>query len=145
MEKNSRENRIRGLNKKTDSTKKRSPVLSDFGEFLRSLRIQKNVTRANLAKELTLSVHTVRNIEEGYNVPPSPERLRFWMSALGESPQYVHALRLLRQTKHGRTITYKVRNAATEHIDRLLDSYESGRLSPTDIKLLQLISPGEYK
>lgn len=143
MVKNSRETRVRGK-KKSPTAKKRKPIFSDFGEYLRYLRIEKNVTRKDLAKELGLSVHTVRNVEEGYNVPPSPERLRIWMGALRESSNYPKALRLLRQTKNSRQVLYKIRSPATEHIDRLLDAYESGRLSATDLQLLQLISPGEY-
>jgi len=141
--KKSRETRTRGKQKPLPN-KKRKPIFSDFGEYLRYLRIEKNVTRKDLAKELSLSIHTIRNVEEGYNVPPSPERLRLWMGALRESSNYPKALRLLRQTKNSRQILYKIRSPATEHIDRLLDAYESGRLSYSDLKLLQLISPGEY-
>jgi len=142
--KNSRENRTRARRKEEKPKGKRKAIFSDFGEYLRSLRIQKNLTRTEVAKALNLSMYTIRNIEEGYNIPPSPERLRLWLGALGESKQYPQALRLLRQTKNNRTVFYKIRNPATEHIDRLLDSYESGTLSITDLRLLQLISPKGY-
>ena len=135
---------MRSIGKSNITDKKRKPIFSDFGEYLRSLRVERNVTRKNLANELTLSEYTIRNVEEGYNVPPSPERLRLWLMSLGESARYPQALRLLCQTKTKRVVNYKIRNPATEHIDRLLDAYESGRLSSTDLKLLQLISPGEY-
>lgn len=119
-------------------------MTADFGNYLRSIRIARDIRVSELAELLSLNPQTVSNTESGYNSPPNPERLRLWLDALGESKRYKEALNLLRQFKFQRTIRYHPRDPANEHIDRLIDAYESGRLTPADIRLLQLVSPQEY-
>jgi transcriptional regulator with XRE-family HTH domain len=128
--------------KNTDE--KRTPMLTDFGEYLRSVRMLKGITRPQLAESLGLSKNTIRNIEEGINSPPNPQRLKVWLSALGEAHRYNEAMKILRQLKLRRVIHFLPRDPANEHIDRLIDSYENGRLSLADLRLLQMISPQEY-
>ena len=131
---------------KFDSTDnaKRTPIATDFGTYLKALRVHKGITRKKLGAGIGLSYSSIRNIEDGWNLPPTPERLRLWLSLIGESKRYGEATRLLRSIKNIRTFHYYPRNPANEHIDRLLDAYEKGKLTLPDLRLLQMIAPREY-
>lgn len=123
---------------------KRVPMGSDFGSYLKSLRVHNQIPIQQLATVLSLAVKTVENIELGYNPPPNQTRLKLWLKAIGESDRYQEACQFLRSLKATRQVRYIARHPANEHIDRLLDAYENGRLSASDLRLLQMIAPWEY-
>ena len=122
----------------------RTPIASDFGMYLRNLRVEKNLTAADVGRELSLSASTIKNIEAGHNPPPRPERLKLWLKAIGHSSKYKEAMAFLSAIKTTRMVKYLPRDPANEHVDRLLDAYESGNLSSADLDLLRMIAPGEY-
>ena len=124
---------------------KRIPIGSDFGNYLRNLRVRKNITIKRLAAGLNLSYSSVANVEDGYNPPPNLERLRLWLKLLGESSRYIEASRFLRSIRTHRRVDYHPRNPANEHLDRLIDAYETGRLTEADLQLLRMIAPQEYR
>lgn len=124
--------------------KRTGPIVSDFGAYLKSLRVSNGITLKKVAESLNLSVRTVGNTEMGYNKPPNAERLKLWLSAIGETSKYGEALRLLKAVKTYRTIGYRTGDHSNEHIDRLLDAYEQGRLTETDQSLIKMIAPHIY-
>ena len=124
---------------------RRTPIGQDFGTYLRNLRVRKNITIKRVAEGLNLSYSTVANIEDGYNPPPNQERLRLWLKLIGESGRFIEASRFLRSIRTSRRIDYHPRNPANEHLDRLIDAYETGRLTEADLQLLRMIAPQEYK
>lgn len=123
---------------------KRTPIASDFGMYLRTLRTEKNMSVAQVAEQLSLSPNTVRNVEDGYNAPPSGARLKLWLSVVGASNRLKEATALRAAVRTSRHLQYKKRDPANEHIDRLLDSYDKGTLSDLDLNLLRMIAPYEY-
>jgi hypothetical protein len=70
--------------------------------------------------------------------------LKLWLKIMGCSDKIPEALRFLASVRTSRNLKYFPRNPANEHIDRLIDAYESDRLSPADLCLLRMIAPGEY-
>lgn len=126
-------------------TTNRTPIASDFGTYLKNLRVEKNLTVRDVATSLNLSPRTVSNIEQGYNPVPNPERLKLWLSVMGCRDRLTEAMSFLSAVKHFRKFNYLPRNEANEHLDRLIDAYEFGRLSPADLNLLRMIAPGEYQ
>lgn len=122
----------------------KSAIFNDFGTYLKSLRVEKNITIAKLADGLGLSPATVKNIEEGTNPAPGEDRLQLWLRVLGQSSRYHQARRLLRNVKTFRRINYQPRHPANEHIDRLIDAYDLGRLSKADLNLLRMVAPRKY-
>lgn len=122
----------------------RKPIASDFGTYLRNLRVSRNLTLKDLSGPLNLAAKTIGNIECGYNPPPRPARLKIWLRAVGYPEKYNEALAFLSAIRNSRTIQYQPRNGANEHIDRLIDAYESGTLSNADINLLRMIAPDQY-
>lgn len=131
-------------NKKQSKETKRKPITSDFGQYLRSLRHQNGIKVERLAESLSLSPCTVLNIENGTNPPPNVQRLELWLTILGERNRLNEAKMFLSSVRVKRSVRYTPRDEANEHIDRILDAYEAGRLSPTDMSLLQMIAPSEY-
>ena len=128
--------------KKFDENRK--PIASDFGTYLRNLRVSKNLTLKDISGPLNLAPKTIGNIEQGYNPPPRPARLKIWLKVLGYPDKYAEALAFLSSVKHGRSVKYQPRNAANEHLDRLLDAYDSGTLSSSDLNMMRMIAPGQY-
>ena len=120
---------------------KRTPIASDFGAYLNTIRTEKNITRKYLADQLNLAVNTVRNVEDGYNEAPTGERLKLWLGILGEGKRYKEAVALRASIKVRRRFDYKKRHLANEHIDRLLDAYENDKLTDVDLNLLRMIAP----
>jgi transcriptional regulator with XRE-family HTH domain len=130
--------------KPKDTPKDRDPIGSDFGNYLRTLRVERNLTTKDIAAGLHLKFKTIENIEAGVHCPPRPERLKLWLKIMGCSDKIPEALRFLASVRTSRNLKYFPRNPANEHIDRLIDAYESDRLSPADLCLLRMIAPGEY-
>lgn len=134
--------------KKTKKTKpkesKRKPISADFGSYLKTLRVKKKITAERLAEGLSLSPTTVMNIESGTNPAPNEQRLRLWLTILGESKRFHEAKMFLSSIRVRRTLRYTPRDECNEHIDRILDAYEGGRFNATDISLLKMIAPSEY-
>ena len=132
--------------KKTKSNyeKNRKPIASDFGTYLYNLRVERNLSAKDVAPTLGLSERTIHNIENGYNPPPSPERLRMWLQAIGCKEKYSEAMTLLSSIKLRRYVTYQPRNPANEHLDRLIDAYDSGTLTKADLEMLRMIAPHQY-
>lgn len=125
---------------------RRKPMASDFGTYLKFLRLSKNppISRKTLAEGLSLSPSTVRLIEDGYNPPPNLQRLKLWLTLIGESKRFTEASAFLAAIKTYRKINYKPRHPANEHIDRLIDAYENGNLDEADLTLLQMVAPKAY-
>lgn len=123
---------------------KREPLITDFGAYLRKLRLTASMTAADVAKVLSLSPSTIMNIEKGYNYPPNPARLSQWLQAVGFPQKLGEALRLLRRIKKKRLVTYFIRHPSTEDIDRILDAYENHTLDEMDMDLLKAIAIKEY-
>lgn len=123
---------------------KRTPIGSDFGNYLKALRVEKNITAKQLGKQLDLAEKTITNVENGWNNPPNPKRLKLWLSAIGCSDRYKEAMSFISAIKTRRVIYYQPRNLANEHIDRLIDSYDSGKLTVADIQMLRMIAPDQY-
>jgi len=111
---------------------------------MKSLRVGNGITLRKVADALNLSIRTIGNVEMGYNAPPKADRLKLWLSAIGEPKRYNEALRFLKAVKVKRTIGYRVGDKSNEHIDRILDAYEQGRLSETDQALIKMIAPQIY-
>jgi transcriptional regulator with XRE-family HTH domain len=126
------------------ATKKRKPIKDDFGSYLKYLRVKQGLTAKEVAKVLELAEKTVTNVENGYNNPPPPERLKLWLSAIGCRERFSEAMSFISATKTRRVITYRARDPANEHIDRLIDAYEDGTLKDADLNLLRLIAPSQY-
>ena len=113
--------------------------------YLRTLRLRKNISIKTVAEHLQLSHSTIHEIEDGKRPPPKPgPRLKLWLGVLGESGRYKQLCGLLNCVKKSRTIRYRKRDLANEHIDRLIDLYESDDLSPLDLELLRMIGPQAY-
>lgn len=126
-------------------TERRYVMITDFGQYLRSLRFDAGVGLKDLSAALHLSPSSIINVELGYNPAPRPERLSLWLRALGRPDKYPEALLLLQRIKKTRAIRYQVRHPANEHIDRIIDAYEGNRLDPLDIELLRCIALREYR
>jgi transcriptional regulator with XRE-family HTH domain len=131
-------------NRKGQKKIRENPIGSDFGTYLRILRYNKGITVEFVAEGLGLSVRTIKNIETGQQGNPNPERLKLWLKLLGESERYNEAMKFLGSVKNIRQFRYQPRNRANEHIDRLLDAYESARLTEADLYLLRMVAIGQY-
>lgn len=123
----------------------RVPLSTDIGSYLRTIRRAKGITLEKVADDLGLSPSTLTSVERNRRKPPTAERLRLWMLALGESKRYSEALTLLRRFKSKREIQYEKRHPANEHIDRLIDAYENYTITDADIELLKMLCPSEYQ
>ena len=60
----------------------RKPIASDFGTYLRALRVSKNLTLKDISGPMNLKAKTLGNIEQGYNPLPRPARLKMWLKVL---------------------------------------------------------------
>lgn len=123
---------------------KRRILITDFGSYLRRLRMEKGVLTKDLAAKIGYSEGYVHVIEYGNKHLPSERRLALWLEALGLSPRLPEALRLLRSVKHKRTIQYRRGDEINEHLDRLLDAYDNDTLKDIDKQLLTMIALREY-
>ena len=128
--------------RKTESGN-REPLSENVGAYLYNLRMLKNVSRQDIADHLTLSAHTIRNIENNEcNVPQM--RLKLWLQFLDAMDHYDQINSIMRTRKTVRKFNYTTNNKANEHIDRIIDAYEHNRLNDTDLALLRMIAPYEY-
>lgn len=127
------------------SRKIRKPIAIDFGNYLKTLRVEREIARSKVAKALNLSIVTIKYIEQGINPPPKIERLRLWLSAIGASNKFTEAAELLRSVKLKANITYVSGHPANEHIDRILEAYNTNTLTEADINLLRMVSPRSYE
>lgn len=125
-------------------TKAREPIVTNIGKYLKALRNHNRITRKIVATRMGLSVQTIANVEDGYNPPPDEKRLRLWMRTLGESKRTPEALKLLRQVRRSRSVRYKPKHVANEHLDRIIDAYDNNTLDEADVKLMKLIAPRSY-
>lgn len=123
---------------------KRDPIITDFGSYLKGLRLQASMSCREVAEGMNLAESTIYNIERGHNYPPNPAALQQWLIVIGFSHKYGEALRLLRKIKKKRLIQYMIRHPSTEDIDRILDAYENNTLDEMDMDLLRMIAPREY-
>lgn len=123
----------------------RLPIITDIGAYLRTLRVNAGISAAEVGKKLNLTARTIYNIEYGQTYPPDPERIRDWLIVLGEIDRFAEALALYRQYRTHRTIYFRTRDEANEHIDRIIDAYQRYGLTDTDIALLRMIAPNEYQ
>lgn len=61
-----------------------------FGEKLRTLRLQKNLTQQELAKKAGLGLNTISNYEKGKTYPQNREVYSILANILEVSPDYLH-------------------------------------------------------
>lgn len=128
--------------RKTESGN-REPLSENVGAYLYNLRMLKNVSRQDVADHLTLSPHTIRNVENNeLNVPQM--RLKLWLQFLDAMDHYDQITSIMRTRKTQRKFNYTNNNKANEHIDRIIDAYEHNRLNDTDLALLRMVAPYEY-
>jgi len=119
-------------------------MITDFGAYLKQLRIERNMTQVALAELVNYTPMTIKMIEASKVPPPTEHRLRIWLNALDMQKRLPEALRLLRSVKRSRRIIYHINDKLNEHIDRILDSYENHTLTPLDKDLLSMIALREY-
>lgn len=119
-------------------------MITDFGAYLRQLRIDKNLTIEMIAADVGYSPLTITKIEKSLMAPPKERRLRIWLAAIGESAKLPEALRLMRSVKRSRRIQYHINVAVNEHLDRILDAYENNALSVLDCEILSMVALKEY-
>lgn len=123
---------------------RRQIVITDFGAYLKRLRIDKNITLTKLSKEIGYAPEVISKIEKSTRLPPPEHRLALWLSALGESKRLPEALRLLRSVKRSHRVFYFANDPINEHIDRILTAYANHRLNTMDKDLLSMVALGEY-
>jgi transcriptional regulator with XRE-family HTH domain len=124
--------------------KPREHLITDFGTYMRSLRLEQEVTLKTLGKELKLSPQTISNMERNRGYLPNIPRVKLWLCILGCEHKFNEAITLLRRVRSRRTIDYVLKSDATEHLDRIIDAYEMGRLDDTDKQLMSMIAIREY-
>lgn len=125
-------------------SEKRKVILTDFGRYLKQLRLGRNITVEKLSREVGLRPNTITKIEQSSRSPPSEDRLVIWLTALGESKRIPEALRLLKSLKRSRRVTYYPNHPMNEHIDRILDAYEKNQLSLIDQDAISMVALHTY-
>jgi len=129
---------------KSDIIIRRRVMITDFGAYLKQLRVDKGLTVEMIAPDVGYTIDTISRIEKSHVPPPKEHRLRIWLAAIGQSAKLPEALRLMRSVKRGRRIEYKINNAVNEHLDRILDAYENNALGVLDCDMLSMIALREY-
>jgi transcriptional regulator with XRE-family HTH domain len=128
----------------TEGSIRRRVMITDFGAYLRQLRIDKGLTIEMIAPDVGYTPDTIMRMEKSKLAPPKEHRLRIWLAAIGESAKLPEALRLLRSVKRSRRVLYHINNPVNEHLDRILDAYENNALTVLDIDILSMVSLKEY-
>ena len=129
---------------KSDIIIRRRVMITDFGAYLKQLRVDKGLTIEMIAPDVGYTRDTIMRIEKSHLAPPKEHRLRIWLAAIGQSAKLPEALRLMRSVKRSRRIEYKINNAINEHLDRILDAYENNALGVLDCDMLSMIALREY-
>lgn len=127
-----------------DVTLRRKVMITDFGAYLKQLRIDKGLEIKDVAPDIGFTENTVYRIEASKRHPPSEDRLKIWLTVIGQSAKIPEALRLLRSVKRSRRVEYHINDPVNEHIDRILEAYENRRLTVLDHDLLSMIALAEY-
>jgi transcriptional regulator with XRE-family HTH domain len=123
---------------------KRNVILTDFGKYLKQLRLAKGITVDQLSMHVGLRPNTIVKIENSRRGAPSEDRLAIWLTALGETKRLAEATRLLKSLKRSRRITYFKNHPMNEHIDRIIDAYEKNELSILDKDALTMVALKSY-
>lgn len=128
----------------SDYKLRRHVMITDFGAYLKQLRLERNMTQVALAELVNYTPMTIKMIESSKSPPPTERRLRIWLNALGMSKKLPEALRLLRSVKRSRRVLYHINDKINEHLDRILDAYDNHTLTPMDKDLISMIALQEY-
>lgn len=117
--------------------------VADFGSILRDLRQNHGYSLQTLSKMIHLPVSRLSRIECASAELPPENILRKWLEKLGCGKNTQKLIVLSRQWRVHHTFQLKRKESCNPDILRLMDAYQSDKLTDYDRDLLKLIARTE--